>query len=73
MELLEKITTRNLISLMSASTLMFSVIYALTNTTVVLTALENPLVTFILGTFNTVVVMVFVFYYRKNPTVTKPK
>lgn len=67
-ELIKKLTARNFISVSTAFTLLFSVVYGLTHTTEVLKALENPLVTFILGTFQTVVVMVYVFYYRKNPT-----
>ncbi len=70
-ELVKKLTARNFISVTTASTLLFAVIYGLTNTTQVLTALENPMVTYILGGFNTVVIMVYVFYYRKNPTVPK--
>lgn len=64
--LLNKLTTRNLVALMTAFTLNYEVIYATTHVTEVLKALENPLVTFILGTFNTVVIMVFIFYFRKS-------
>lgn len=70
-ELIKKITTRNIISVTTSLTLLFAVVYGLTHTTEVLTALENPLVTFVLGTFNTVVIMVYVFYYRKNPSTPK--
>ena len=30
--------------------------------------LDNPLVTFVLGTFAPIVMMVYTFYYRKNKT-----
>lgn len=62
---IKKISVRNYISLATISTFLYIVLYAIMFNPVVL---ENPLVTFVLGTFAPVVMMVYTFYYRKNKT-----
>ena len=56
-QIMEKLTARNIISIATSLTLVYAVIFSLNNTATVLTALENPMITFILGTFNTVVII----------------
>jgi len=44
---------------------MFSVIYGIIFPTSVAEAIANPLITYIMGQFGVVAVMVYVFYFRK--------
>lgn len=71
-QLVKKLTARNYVTIITTTALIFCVIYGLTNTTAAVKALENPLVTYIFGQFGTVVVMIYVFYYRKNRSKTEP-
>ncbi len=65
---LKKITVRNFITIATVITFLTLTTYAvLYNTNV----LENPLITFLLGTFVSVVTMIYQFYYRKNPSKEK--
>lgn len=64
-KILAKITSRNYLAIITGTTLMFAVLYGLTNPTTVTTAIANPLLTYIMGQFGTVAVMVYVFYFRK--------
>jgi hypothetical protein len=62
---LRKITVRNFITVATISVFLALVIYTVI---VVPDVLENPLITFLLGTFVSVVTMIYQFYYRKNKT-----
>lgn len=64
-KLLEKLTARNYLAIITSTALIFAVVYGITNPTTVATAIANPLITFIMGQFGTVAVMVYVFYFRK--------
>lgn len=65
-KVMEKLTTRNLIAIATVFTFLSIVSYGVVNTAVVMVALENPLVTYILGTFTGVVVLVYNFFFRKT-------
>lgn len=62
---LKKITVRNYITASTVSVFLFMVLYAVVENPVIL---DNPLVTFVMGTFAPIVMMVYTFYYRKNKT-----
>lgn len=62
---LKKLTVRNFITISTIIVFLSLVIYTvLYNPNV----LENPLITFMLGTFVSAVTMIYTFYYRKNPS-----
>jgi len=65
--LFEKLTARNYLAIITSTALVFAVIYGLTKPDEVADAIANPLITYIMGQFGTVVVMVYVFYFRKQP------
>jgi len=60
-----RITVRNYITVATISVFLFMILYAVIENPLVL---DNPLVTFVLGTFAPIVMMVYTFYYRKNKT-----
>lgn len=60
--ILNKLRVRNILSLATSGTFLWTVWYTITQQPEVL---ENPLVTFLLGTFGPIVMMVYVFHYRK--------
>ena len=60
-----RITVRNFITVATISVFLFMILYAVVENPMVL---DNPLVTFVLGTFAPIVMMVYTFYYRKNKT-----
>tara|TARA_R110000824_G_scaffold100642_1_gene239225 strand:+ start:525 stop:848 length:324 start_codon:yes stop_codon:yes gene_type:complete len=60
-----RITVRNFITVATISVFLFMILYAVIENPLVL---DNPLVTFVLGTFAPIVMMVYTFYYRKNKT-----
>ena len=62
---LKKLTARNFITLATVSVFLTLVLYTVIENPAVL---ENSIVTFILGTFVSVVTMIYQFYYRKNKT-----
>lgn len=62
---IRKMTIRNFITGATISTFLFMVLYAVVENPLVL---ENPFITFVLGTFAPIVMMVYTFYYRKNKT-----
>ncbi len=62
---LKKITVRNYITIATVSVFLALVSYTVIENPDVL---ENSIVTFILGTFVSVVTMIYQFYYRKNKT-----
>lgn len=62
---LKKITIRNFITLATVTVFLAIVLYTVVHNPDVL---ENSIVTFILGTFVSVVTMIYQFYYRKNKT-----
>ena len=62
---LKKLTVRNFITLATVSVFLALVTYTVVENPDVL---ENPLITFLLGTFVSVVTMIYQFYYRKNKT-----
>lgn len=64
-QILDKLTTRNILSLGTAATFLWMIYYTVTQNPALL---ENPLVTFILGTFGPIVTMIYVFYFRRNPS-----
>lgn len=64
-EILKKLTTRNFLATVTASVFLAAVWYSVTHTEVVQVALENPLITYILGTFNAVILLIYNFYFRK--------
>ena len=66
-KLFEKLTARNYLAIITSTALVFAVIYGLTKPGEVADAIANPLITYIMGQFGTVVVMVYVFYFRKQP------
>ena len=59
----DKITIRNYITFSTITVFLFVILYAVIENPLVL---DNPLVTFVLGTFAPIVMMVYTFYYRKN-------
>lgn len=63
--ILAKLTARNYLAVVTSTALIIAVIYAMINPTVVSTALKDPLVAYIFGSFNVVVVLVYQFYFRK--------
>ena len=67
-DILTKLTARNYLATITGSALIFCVVYGLTNTVEALEALENSLVTYIFGQFGAIVLMVYVFYFRKSQT-----
>ena len=67
---LNKITVRNFITIATISIFLALVVYAVVINPA---TLNNPLITFFLGTFVSVTTMVYQFYYRKNPSNKKPK
>lgn len=62
---IKKLTVRNYISISTVAVFLALVVYAITINQVIL---ENPIITFLLGTFVSVVTMIYQFYYRKNKT-----
>ena len=62
---LKKLTARNFITIATVATFLCIVLYTVIENPDVL---ENSIVTFILGTFVSVVTMIYQFYYRKNKT-----
>jgi RsiW-degrading membrane proteinase PrsW (M82 family) len=62
---LKKLTARNFITIATVATFLALVFYTVIHNPDVL---ENSIVTFILGTFVSVVTMIYQFYYRKNKT-----
>lgn len=64
--ILDKITTRNFIALSMVGTLVYAVIKALNSPDMVSVALENPLITYIMGTFTSGIMLVLYFYFRKS-------
>ena len=62
---LKKLTARNFITIATVATFLGIVLYTVIHNPDVL---ENSIVTFILGTFVSVVTMIYQFYYRKNKT-----
>jgi len=62
---MKKLTVRNFITLATIITFLSLVSYAVVEKPEVL---ENPIITFLLGTFVSVVTMIYQFYYRKNKT-----
>ena len=64
-ELLVKLTARNYLAIITSTALVFAVVFGLMKPTQVADAIANPLITYIMGQFGAVVVMVYVFYFRK--------
>lgn len=64
--ILDKMTTRNFIALSMVGTLVYSVIKAMNSPEMVSVALENPLITYIMGTFTSGIMLVLYFYFRKS-------
>jgi|FLOH01.1.fsa_nt_gi hypothetical protein len=62
---LKKLTVRNYITIATVTVFLALVVYAVVINQVIL---ENPIITFLLGTFVSVVTMIYQFYYRKNKT-----
>jgi len=62
---IKKVTIRNFITASTISVFLFMVLYAVVENPIIL---DNPLVTFVMGTFAPIVMMVYTFYYRKNKT-----
>ena len=58
-----KLTIRNYITASTITVFLFMILYAVIENPKVL---DNPLVTFVMGTFAPIVMMVYTFYYRKN-------
>lgn len=71
-EILKKLTTRNYLAVVTATVFLAVVWYGVTHVEQVQTALDNPLVTYILGTFTAVVLLMYQFYFRK-PTSAETK
>lgn len=63
---MQKLTTRNFIAIATVLTFLGCVGFSVTHTSAVMVALENPLVTYILGTFTAVVLLVYNFFFRKS-------
>lgn len=64
-ELLKKLTTRNFIAVSLTSTLIYAIYKSLNSPELVQVALDNPMVTFIIGTFTSGVTTILYFYFRK--------
>lgn len=62
---LKKLTVRNYVTIATISVFLALVVYSITINQVIL---ENPIITFLLGTFVSVTTMIYQFYYRKNKT-----
>lgn len=62
---LKKLTVRNFITVSTVTVFLSLVVYTVLYNPDVL---ENPLITFLLGTFVSSVTMIYTFYYRKNPS-----
>ena len=67
-ELLKKLTTRNFIAISMTSTLIYAIYKSLNSPELVTVALDNPLITYIMGTFTSAVGLVMYFYFRKPQT-----
>lgn len=67
-EILKKLTTRNYIAVLLTTLLGYTVYEGINNPEIVTVALENPLVTYIMGTFTSGVMLVLYFYFRKPQT-----
>ena len=65
-ELLKKLTTRNYIAVLLTTLLGYAVYKGLNDPELVDVALDNPLITFIMGTFTASVTTVVYFYFRKS-------
>ena len=63
---LDKLTTRNILALSIIGMLDYAIYKALNSPEMVTIALENPLVTYIMGTFTSGVMLVLYFYFRKS-------
>ncbi len=72
-KILKKFTARNYLAITTGTALLFCVVYGLTDTTQAIDSLENPLVTYIFGQFGAIVLMVYVFYFRKSQSKEKGK
>lgn len=70
-KLFEKLTARNYLAIITSTALVFTVIYGLMKPDEVAKAIAEPLITYIMGQFGIVVVMVYVFYFRKQPAKEK--
>jgi Na+/serine symporter len=64
-EILKKLTTRNYLAVVTATVFLGVVWYGVTHPELTQTALENPLITYILGTFTAVVLLIYNFFFRK--------
>lgn len=64
-QVLAKMTTRNILATSTTGIFLYIVQFIITSSPQLL---ENPLVTGILGAFTTVVVMIYVFYFRTSGT-----
>lgn len=67
-EILKKLTIRNYIAFALITMLVYAVYKGLNDPEIVSVALENPLITFIMGTFTSGVTTVLYFYFRKSQT-----
>lgn len=65
-EILRKLTIRNYIAALLTTMLSYAVYKGLNDPELVSVALENPLVTYIMGTFTSGVMIVLYFYFRKS-------
>lgn len=64
-DILKKLTTRNYLACLLGTLLAYTVYKGINDPALVQTSLENPLVTYIMGTFTSGVMLVLYFYFRK--------
>ena len=65
-EVLKKLTIRNYIAALLTTMLSYTVYKGINDPNMVSVALENPLITYIMGTFTSGVMIVLYFYFRKS-------
>lgn len=64
-EILQKLTTRNYLAVLTATSFVAAVLWGILHPTDVADAIANPLITLLLGQFTVVVVLIYNFYFRK--------
>lgn len=64
-DILKKLTIRNYIAALLTTMLTYTVYKGINDPDIISVALENPLVTYIMGTFTSGVMLVLYFYFRK--------